>query len=103
VDASRVVPVEVESWLRNWAFDTCGRPAVPGPVAAMIEEMRELHCGLDLNAPETTRLGYRVARLDIGPRQPHARGLYESEGDVASGNFNSNPVATFFCEKRRSG
>ena len=46
------------------------------------------------------RLGYDVVRLDTGPRQPHARGLYESEGYVAIGNFNGNPVATFFGEKR---
>ncbi len=45
-------------------------------------------------------LGYRIARLDTGPRQPHARGLYESEGYAATGNFNGNPVATFFGEKR---
>ena len=25
-------------------------------------------------------LGYGIARLDTGPRQPHAQGLYESEG-----------------------
>lgn len=46
------------------------------------------------------RLGYDVARLDTGPRQPHARALYESEGYVAIENFNGNPVATFFGEKR---
>jgi GNAT superfamily N-acetyltransferase len=46
------------------------------------------------------RLGYQVARLDTGPRQPHAQALYESEGYVAVGNFNGNPVATFFGEKR---
>jgi GNAT superfamily N-acetyltransferase len=44
-------------------------------------------------------LGYKVARLDTGPKQPHARALYESEGYVAVGNFNGNPVATFFGEK----
>jgi GNAT superfamily N-acetyltransferase len=48
-------------------------------------------------------LGYRVARLDTGPRQPHARGLYESEGYAVIGNFNNNPVATFFGEKPLSG
>jgi GNAT superfamily N-acetyltransferase len=48
-------------------------------------------------------LGYRVARLDTAPRQPHARGLYESEGYVPIGNFNGNPVATFFGETRLSG
>jgi len=41
--------------------------------------------------------------LDTGPRQPHARGLYESEGYVPIANFNDNPVATFFGEKRLSG
>ncbi|WP_205698621.1 GNAT family N-acetyltransferase [Conexibacter sp. SYSU D00693] len=45
-------------------------------------------------------LGYAVARLDTGPRQPHAQGLYEAEGYVAIANFNANPMATFFGEKR---
>jgi GNAT superfamily N-acetyltransferase len=138
-------------------------------VAAMIEEMRELYHGLDLNAPdmptagaadlgppggtfvvgycdgqpvcgggikrlpdeaceikrmyvvpaarrqgvarallraleEAARgLGYDIARLDTGPLQPHARGLYESEGYAAIENFNGNPVATFFGEKQLSG
>jgi hypothetical protein len=38
--------------------------------------------------------------LDTGPRQAHAQGLYEAEGYVAIANFNGNPVATFFGEKR---
>jgi GNAT superfamily N-acetyltransferase len=45
------------------------------------------------------RAGYSIARLDTGPKQPHAHGLYESEGYVAIENFNGNPVATFFGEK----
>jgi GNAT superfamily N-acetyltransferase len=45
------------------------------------------------------RRGYAVARLDTGPQQPSARRLYESEGYAAIGNFNANPVATFFGEK----
>jgi GNAT superfamily N-acetyltransferase len=44
-------------------------------------------------------LGYALARLDTGPRQPHARHLYESAGYREIGNFNGNPVATFFAEK----
>jgi GNAT superfamily N-acetyltransferase len=44
--------------------------------------------------------GYRTARLDTGPAQGHARALYESEGYASIGNFNANPVATFFGEKR---
>ena len=138
-------------------------------VAAMIEEMRTLYGGLDLNAPDMPTasaaelappggtflvgyrdgqaicgggikrlpdgtceikrmyvvpgargqgvarsllraledaahsLGYRIARLDTGPLQPHARGLYESEGYLSIGNFNGNPVATFFGQKQLSG
>jgi GNAT superfamily N-acetyltransferase len=45
------------------------------------------------------RLGYAVARLDTGPKQPAAQRLYESAGYVAIENFNANPVATFFGEK----
>jgi GNAT superfamily N-acetyltransferase len=60
---------------------------------ALLRALEDAACGL----------GYRIARLDTGPRQPHARGLYESEGYVPIGNFNGNPVATFFGEKRLSG
>lgn len=45
-------------------------------------------------------LGYRVARLDTGPKQPNARGLSLSEGYRPVANFNGNPVATSFGEKR---
>ncbi len=48
-------------------------------------------------------LGYHTARLDTGPLQPNAQRLYESEGYVPVANFNGNPVATFFGEKRLSG
>lgn len=43
--------------------------------------------------------GYAVARLDTGPRQPHAQRLYESEGYAEIANFNGNPIATYFAEK----
>ena len=45
-------------------------------------------------------LGFTVARLDTGPSQPAARHLYESAGYAAIRNFNANPMATFFGEKR---
>lgn len=45
-------------------------------------------------------LGYTTARLDTGPRQPHAAAFYEAEGYRPVANFNGNPVATFFGEKR---
>jgi GNAT superfamily N-acetyltransferase len=44
-------------------------------------------------------LGYTVARLDTGSRQPRARLMYERAGYAAIANFNGNPVATFFGEK----
>jgi GNAT superfamily N-acetyltransferase len=45
-------------------------------------------------------LGYAIVRLDTGPRQPHAQALYEAEGYVAIGNYNANPMAAFWGEKR---
>ena len=44
-------------------------------------------------------LGYTVARLDTGPKQVHARALYESEGYREIEDFNGNPVASFWGEK----
>jgi GNAT superfamily N-acetyltransferase len=45
-------------------------------------------------------LGYAVARLDTGPRQARAQRMYERAGYAAIENFNANPVASFFGEKR---
>lgn len=46
------------------------------------------------------RLGFAIARLDTGPKQPAAQHLYEAAGYEPIANFNANPVATFFGEKR---
>ena len=48
-------------------------------------------------------LGYTTVRLDTGALQPHAQALYESAGYRAIGNFNANPVATYWGEKRLGG
>ena len=45
-------------------------------------------------------LGYDTARLDTGARQPQAQALYESAGYRTIGNFNANPVAAYWGEKR---
>ncbi len=44
-------------------------------------------------------LGYTIARLDTGPKQGNARGLYDSEGYREIPDFNGNPVAVFWGEK----
>jgi GNAT superfamily N-acetyltransferase len=44
-------------------------------------------------------LGYTIARLDTGPRQPHAQRMYERAGYVAVDDFNGNPFASFWGEK----
>ncbi len=49
---------------------------------------------------EARRLGYRRARLDTGPRQPHARALHESAGYVPIAAYNTDPVADYWGEKR---
>ena len=45
-------------------------------------------------------LGYVIARLDTGPKQQGAQHLYESAGYAPIANFNGNPIATFFGERR---
>lgn len=46
------------------------------------------------------RLGLERVRLDTGPEQPAARHLYESAGYVEIADYNDNPKATYFAEKR---
>jgi GNAT superfamily N-acetyltransferase len=58
---------------------------------------RELLAALEEGARE---LGHQVARLDTGPRQPGAERLYRTAGYEPIDNFNANPVASFFGEKR---
>ena len=44
-------------------------------------------------------LGYEIARLDTGPKQPHAQALYESAGYRSIPSYNGNEVATYLGEK----
>jgi GNAT superfamily N-acetyltransferase len=55
-----------------------------------------------LGALESTarELGYAIVRLDTGPRQPHAKALYLASGYVEVGNYNGNPYAAYWGEKR---
>jgi hypothetical protein len=59
VGASRGLPVEVESWLRNCTFARVSAADGDGAslVTAMIEEMRELYRGFDLNASDMPTAG----------------------------------------------
>jgi GNAT superfamily N-acetyltransferase len=57
---------------------------------------RKLLHALEAKARE---LGYEIARLDTGPKQTNAQGLYESEGYASIEDFNGNPVAVFWGEK----
>lgn len=57
---------------------------------------RELLAALEHAARDR---GYRVARLDTGPRQPGAERMYRASGYQPIANFNANPMASFFGEK----
>ena len=61
-----------------------------GVARALLEELER----------RARELGYEVARLDTGPRQQRAQRMYERAGYARIENFNANPVATFFAEKR---
>lgn len=96
-------------------FDDDGRPVCGGglkplgPDAVEIKRMyvvpeargrgvgRELLAALEAAARE---LGYARARLDTGPQQPSAERMYREAGYVEIENFNANPVASFWGEKR---
>jgi GNAT superfamily N-acetyltransferase len=58
---------------------------------------RELLAALETLARD---LGYAVARLDTGAKQPRAQRLYERAGYVAVPDYNGNPYAAFWGEKR---
>ena len=45
-------------------------------------------------------LGYGVVRLDTGAKQPAAQALYESAGYAAIADYNGNPYASYWGEKR---
>jgi GNAT superfamily N-acetyltransferase len=45
-------------------------------------------------------LGYAVVRLDTGAKQPQAQRMYERAGYVAVPDYNGNPYASFWGEKR---
>jgi GNAT superfamily N-acetyltransferase len=44
--------------------------------------------------------GYAVVRLDTGPKQASARQLYERAGYASVQDYNGNPYAAFWGEKR---
>jgi GNAT superfamily N-acetyltransferase len=44
--------------------------------------------------------GYRVVRLDTGPKQVHAQRLYRAAGYEGVPPYNDNPFACFWGEKR---
>ena len=45
-------------------------------------------------------LGYARVRLDTGSEQPHARALYSSAGYSEIDDYNANPYASYWGEKR---
>jgi GNAT superfamily N-acetyltransferase len=45
-------------------------------------------------------LGYSLARLDTGSEQPHAQAMYERAGYASVPDYNGNPYASFWGEKR---
>jgi GNAT superfamily N-acetyltransferase len=67
------------------------------PAARRRGAARALLGALEARARE---LGYAIVRLDTGPRQPHAKALYAASGYAEIGNYNANPYAAYWGEKR---
>lgn len=96
-------------------FDESGSPVCAGGVKRLDDETAEIKrmyvvptargrgiARLLLGTLEDAArsLGVGVVRMDTGARQPHARALYESAGYVAVPDYNANPAAAFWGEKR---
>jgi GNAT superfamily N-acetyltransferase len=45
-------------------------------------------------------MGYAVARLDTGAKQPGAQRMYERAGYEPVADYNGNPYASYWGEKR---
>ena len=58
---------------------------------------RELLAALEVLARD---LGYAVARLDTGAEQPRAQRMFERAGYAPVPDYNGNPYAAFWGEKR---
>ena len=91
-----------------------GRPVAGGGVRRLDDEACEIKrmyvvpdargrgVGRDLLAALESLardLGYAVARLDTGAKQPGARRMYERAGYAAVPDYNGNPYAAYWGEK----
>ena len=45
-------------------------------------------------------VGYRAIRLDTGAKQQASVALFSSSGYASIGDYNGNPVAAYWFEKR---
>ena len=92
-----------------------GRPIAAGgvkPLGDGVAELKRMYVVPEARANGTgrwlldglegaaRRLGVRVLRLDHGDKQPHATRLYERAGYVEIPDYNGNPRATCWREKR---
>jgi GNAT superfamily N-acetyltransferase len=95
-------------------FDPAGAPVCCGGVKDLgngacelkrmyvAPELRGRGAGRDLLAALEAAArdrGFTLARLDTGPRQPHAERLFRDSGYRPIGNFNANPMASYWGEK----
>lgn len=67
---------------------------------APAERGRGVAAGLLAALEDAARaLGYARVRLDTGPRQPHARALYDRAGYREIPDYNGNHAASYWAEK----
>jgi len=89
-------------------FSLCGDVARPGVYELPLGlPTRKVVCDVGGATPETIKAIFpgashgivARARLDTGPKQPHARALYESVGYRVIPDYNDNPYASFWGER----
>ncbi|MEJ7893232.1 MAG: GNAT family N-acetyltransferase [Solirubrobacteraceae bacterium] len=92
-----------------------GRPIAGGGIRRLDEgvgEVKRMYVVAELRGRGVARLllgaledlardlGYTRVRLDTGAEQPHARALYASAGYFEIDDYNGNPYASYWGEKR---
>ena len=96
-------------------YDDAGRPVCGGglkPLGGNAVEIKRMWVAPEARGRGVARallaaleeaaldLGFAIVRLDTGPKQPEAEHLFRSAGYGEIHNFNDNPEASYWGEKR---
>ena len=89
------VPSQYKSELKNIVAELTGR--VDFVLSGQPPRTKSTYQALEASAQSA---GYTIVRLDTGSKQPAARALFLSAGYREIPDYNRNPAASYWFEKR---